>query len=70
MGWIVVRRNWSKGDVLTHAGSNTMFYSVMWIAPAERFAAVIATNVGVRGGKEACDQVAAALVTRYLPPQE
>jgi len=47
-----------------------MFYSVMWIAPAERFAAVIATNVGVRGGKEACDQVAAALVTRYLPPQE
>jgi len=67
MGWVVVRRPWSEGEVLTHAGSNTMFYSVLWLAPAEEFGAVIVTNIGVTGGREACDAAASALVRRYLP---
>ena len=32
-GWIVTERRWGGGRVLTHAGSNTSWYAVMWIAP-------------------------------------
>lgn len=32
-GWIVTERRWGGGRVLTHAGSNTSWYAVMWMAP-------------------------------------
>lgn len=32
-GWIVTERRWGGGRVLTHAGSNTSWYAVIWIAP-------------------------------------
>lgn len=39
-GWIMTTRSWAKGPatqdigrVLTHAGSNTLWYSVAWLAP-------------------------------------
>lgn len=32
-GWIVTKRSWGKGEVLTHGGSNTMFNAVIWLAP-------------------------------------
>ena len=32
-GWGVGQRSWAAGTVLTHAGSNTFWYSVLWVAP-------------------------------------
>jgi CubicO group peptidase (beta-lactamase class C family) len=69
LGWIVQKRSWAHGEVLFHAGSNTMFYTIIWIAPARDFAVVVMTNVGdpkpERIG-EKCDQVVAALISEFL----
>ncbi|MGI8905894.1 MAG: serine hydrolase domain-containing protein [Candidatus Sumerlaeaceae bacterium] len=66
-GWAVVNRPWGGGRVLTHAGSNTMNYAVVWVAPARRFAVVIATNID--DAHAACDTVAGACIKKYLPPR-
>ena len=41
-GWIVTKRSWAGGPALTHAGSNTFWMAVMWVAPntGRAFAAV------------------------------
>jgi len=70
LGWIVTKRQWGGGTVLTHAGSNTMFYCVMWLAPRRRFAALAATNMGGDKAARGCDRTAAALIGRYLSKQE
>ena len=66
MGWKVTRREWAGGVALTHAGSNTMFYSVMWIAPARDFAAVALCNTGEQKGFDACDQAVARMIDQCL----
>jgi CubicO group peptidase (beta-lactamase class C family) len=72
-GWLVDRRPWAKGDapgdtgrVLTHAGSNTMWYSVVWIAPERGFAVVVATNQGDGKAPQGTDAAAAAMIQAYL----
>jgi CubicO group peptidase (beta-lactamase class C family) len=63
-GWIVTKRDWGGGTVLTHSGSNNMNYSVVWVAPLRDFAVVAAANQG--GADAACDQVAATLIGSFL----
>src|SRR6185436_1954641 len=41
-GWMVTSRPWGGKGVLTHSGSNTMWYCVTWIAPEKDFAVLIA----------------------------
>jgi CubicO group peptidase (beta-lactamase class C family) len=70
-GWMVQKRGWAGGAVLTHAGSNTMFYTVIWIAPLKGYAFVVATNIGDKDGAEnvtaeKCDQIVAALIKEYV----
>lgn len=65
-GWLVTERSWAGGKVLTHAGSNTMFYVTIWIAPEKRFAALVGTNIGPSKGSGPCDEVVGLLVERYL----
>jgi len=65
-GWVVTRRSWAKGPVLTHAGSNTMWYAVTWLAPESGFGVVAVTNVAGDAGPKACDDVAGALIRRHL----
>jgi CubicO group peptidase (beta-lactamase class C family) len=67
LGWKVVSRPWGGGEVLTHGGSNTMFYTVIWLAPKRDFAVVVCTNVGGDGGAKATDTAAARLIQEYLP---
>lgn len=74
LGWMVLERGWARGSgannhglALNHAGSNTMWFCVTWLAPERDFAVLIACN---RGGDEAartCDRVAGALIKAYLP---
>lgn len=62
LGWMEVARAWSTGPIATHSGSNTMWYCVVWMAPDEDFALLIATNQGGPRAAGVCDQVAGALI--------
>jgi len=61
-GWASVHRDWARGQALTHGGSNTMWYAVVWIAPKRNFAVLVATNRGGKEGTRACDDASAALI--------
>lgn len=67
MGWSVTRRSWG-GRVLTHSGSNTMWYCVTWIAPEKDFAVLVATNQGGDKAAKACDEACGALIEDQLGP--
>lgn len=62
MGWGVEDRPWAGGKALTHAGSNGMWYSVIWLAPQRDFGIIVLTNQGGESAEKACDDVASALI--------
>lgn len=64
-GWIVASRRWG-GTVLTHAGSNTMWYCVTWLAPEKGFAVLVTCNQGGTKAAKACDEAAWALIQWHL----
>jgi CubicO group peptidase (beta-lactamase class C family) len=61
-GWIVTERPWAGGLALTHAGSNTMWYCNVWIAPKKNFAVLIATNDGAEPVAQAADDGVGLLI--------
>jgi CubicO group peptidase (beta-lactamase class C family) len=67
LGWGVTQRDWAGGTTLTHNGSNTMWFAVMWIAPAKDAAFVAATNIAGKDAEQACDEAVATLIRRTLP---
>jgi CubicO group peptidase (beta-lactamase class C family) len=70
-GWMVVNRPWAGGDALNHAGSNTSWYSVIWMAPNRKFGVValcnLATAAGANPGATATDQVVGKMISEFLP---
>jgi CubicO group peptidase (beta-lactamase class C family) len=56
MGWMVAERPWAGGTALTHAGSNTMNFSVVWLGLGSRVGAIAATNAGGADAEAACDE--------------
>ncbi len=70
-GWNVVSRSWAGGTALQHTGSNTQWYSNLWLAPRRQFAVIALTNVGdANGGNEAfktTDDIVAKMVQEFLP---
>jgi CubicO group peptidase (beta-lactamase class C family) len=69
-GWGVTQRDWAGPTkrVLTHAGSNTMWYCVAWLAPDADFAVIVASNSAGEQTHRACDKVAELLIeTRAAP---
>jgi CubicO group peptidase (beta-lactamase class C family) len=66
LGWLVTQRDWGGGTVLTHAGSNTMNFAVVWMAPQRDFAVLAVTNQGGDVAAKACDEAAAALIGLHL----
>lgn len=67
LGWIVTSRPWAPGPILTHAGTNTMWYCVAWLAPAAKFGVLVTCNHG--DGGPACDAVAAVCIQRFRRPR-
>jgi len=65
LGWGVTKRPWAPGPIITHNGSNTMWFCVAWLAPEAKFGVLVTCNQGEAGG--ACDDVAAACIRRYRP---
>ncbi|MYA15583.1 MAG: beta-lactamase family protein [Gammaproteobacteria bacterium] len=43
-GWSVATRFWAKGEAITHGGSNTSWFALLWIAPRIGHAYVAAAN--------------------------
>jgi CubicO group peptidase (beta-lactamase class C family) len=61
MGWGVVSRDWAEGVALTHSGSNTFWYAVVWAAPTRDLIFLAATNVGGSNAAKACDEAVVSL---------
>lgn len=66
MGWVVTERSWGGGRVLTHAGSNTMSFAVIWLAPLKNFGVMVTTNQGGDTGAKAIDEAAGAVISKLL----
>ncbi|MEK7467021.1 MAG: serine hydrolase domain-containing protein [Planctomycetota bacterium] len=69
MGWSVSTRPWAKGDkdgdtgrVLTHNGSNTMWFCVTWLAPEKGFAVLVTCNTGGDSAGKGTDEAAWAVI--------
>jgi CubicO group peptidase (beta-lactamase class C family) len=67
LGWVVERRDWAGGDgtALWHNGSNTMWYCVSWLGPANGVAALVTTNQASPKAQGATDKVAALLIQEH-----
>jgi len=60
MGWMVMdNQPWAGGPALTHAGSNTMWMAVAWVAPEKDFAVLVTCN---QADFEACNDAVLALI--------
>ena len=68
LGWVVSQREWADGSVLMHNGSNTMWFSVVWIAPKRGFAVMAVTNLGGKDGTLATDAAASLLIEQQMKP--
>jgi CubicO group peptidase (beta-lactamase class C family) len=66
LGWISVPRSWAGGNALNHHGSNTMFFAVIWIAPAKDAVFVAATNAAGEAAEKATDEAIGALIGKLL----
>ena len=71
-GWRVDNRAWADGDdedkegrVFTHAGSNTMWFCVTWIAPERNFAVLVCCNQGGDTAAKAADAAAWTLIQKF-----
>jgi CubicO group peptidase (beta-lactamase class C family) len=47
LGWSIANRDWAGGRVLTHAGSNGLYFAVAWVAPIRDFAVLVCVNEGL-----------------------
>jgi len=62
LGWITAERPWGQGTVLTHSGSNTMWYCTVWLAPRIDSAFLVATNCANEEATAGVDAAVAALI--------
>ncbi len=61
-GWICL--DTGRGPALTHAGSNTNTFAVIWVLPESDFAAVVCANSGEAKAFAACDEMVSHLMTK------
>jgi CubicO group peptidase (beta-lactamase class C family) len=71
-GWGVLTRDWARGAaagatgrVLSHAGSNTMWHAVAWLAPEIDFALLACCNRGGEHAAQACDEAVSLLLRKF-----
>jgi CubicO group peptidase (beta-lactamase class C family) len=68
LGWRTANREWG-GAVLTHAGSNSKWFCVAWLAPDKGFAVISAVNQGGDRAQRACDEACSALIRTLERPR-
>ncbi len=62
LGWVVLKRGWADGPALSHAGSNTMNFAVVWLAPKKDIALLACTNSGTKTANRALDETVVTLL--------
>ena len=67
LGFAVAQRPWADGPILTHTGSNTMWFAAVWAAPDADFAVLAVCNQGGDAAAAATDAACAALIERFGP---
>jgi CubicO group peptidase (beta-lactamase class C family) len=63
-GWIVTKRSWAAGPALTHAGSNTFWFAVMWIAPNTGRAFAAVANAAGAEVSNSLDRIIGAMILK------
>lgn len=66
LGWVTAERDWANGTALRHTGSNTMYTTVIWIAPERDFAVIVSSNIGSSMALKPSDALVWKLIQRYL----
>lgn len=61
-GWGVVQREWAGGTALTHMGSNTLWFAIVWVAPATDRVYLVAMNAGGDEAAAICDGAIGRLI--------
>jgi CubicO group peptidase (beta-lactamase class C family) len=61
-GWLVCERTWAGGRAFTHSGSNTAWFSTVWLAPALNLGFLAVTNQGDKVAEKANDDAIVALI--------
>jgi D-alanyl-D-alanine carboxypeptidase len=64
LGWGVATREWGRGRVLQHAGSNGRWYAVVWLAPERALGLFSVANAGGDRAATATDEAVQALIRR------
>ncbi|BET65883.1 hypothetical protein ASA1KI_08010 [Opitutales bacterium ASA1] len=64
-GWLAHDIPALGGRAIQMTGSNTMWFSLLWILPSKDLAVVVTTNSGVREAFPTLDRVAAALIRSH-----
>lgn len=62
LGWGVSKDD--KGEILSHNGSNTMWYATISLQPATKTGALVCTNAGGKGANKLCSLIEAKLLQR------
>lgn len=61
-GWGIVQREWAGGTVLSHNGSNNMWYVSVWVAPEINRAFIAGTNSSDANTATICDNSIGQLI--------
>jgi CubicO group peptidase (beta-lactamase class C family) len=61
-GWVSAKRGWAGGTALTHSGSNTIWFAVVWLAPKQDQAFLAACNLATDAGFKAADDAVGAMI--------
>ena len=59
-------RTWADGTAMSHDGSNTMNYSIVWMSPKKRAGVLIATNISYDGLNLDLDKVVAFMIRKHI----
>jgi CubicO group peptidase (beta-lactamase class C family) len=65
-GWVRLKRGWSKGEVYTHSGSNTLNYAIVWLAPKVNSFLIGTTNRGGIEGAQGLDFIFTDMIRRNI----
>ena len=65
LGWFRAETDWSSGLALNHAGSNTMWYVVVWLSIKRNFAVMVGTNLVNENSANALNKAVDLLVGRF-----
>jgi hypothetical protein len=68
-GWFGAQPGWAGGTAYNHAGSNTSWYCLVWMAPKKNLAVLVATNTGQTDAGKACDDACTALEDYHFKPK-